>query len=111
MRLSDQIIDDIERRLAAELGKTTFEEFQQTMHAVVVSFTRPTDEPKPSDYRWASTRSDEIEAEQAKRDEARRGYESIPHRRHGCPRMRSVFSGREWRRSGRRFGALRRGTP
>jgi DNA-binding MarR family transcriptional regulator len=46
MRLSDQIIDDIERRLAAELGKTTFEEFQQTMHAVVVSLTRPTDEPK-----------------------------------------------------------------
>lgn len=46
MRLSDEIIGDIERRQAAELGKATFEEFQQTMHAVVVSLTRPTDEPE-----------------------------------------------------------------
>ena len=44
MRLSDEIIGDIERRQAAERGKATLDEFLQTMRAVVESLTQRPDE-------------------------------------------------------------------
>jgi DNA-binding MarR family transcriptional regulator len=40
MRFSDDVIRGIERRLAASLGKTTFDEFQRTLRAVVDSLVR-----------------------------------------------------------------------
>jgi DNA-binding MarR family transcriptional regulator len=40
MRLSDEIIRDIERREAAALGKGTYDDFKQALRAVVDSLTR-----------------------------------------------------------------------
>jgi DNA-binding MarR family transcriptional regulator len=40
MRLSDEIIRDIERRQAAAVGKKKYDEFKQTLRAVVDSLTR-----------------------------------------------------------------------
>jgi DNA-binding MarR family transcriptional regulator len=45
MRLSDEIIADIERREADKLGKAAYESFIQALHAVVESLTRRPDEP------------------------------------------------------------------
>jgi DNA-binding MarR family transcriptional regulator len=42
MRLSDEIVLDIERRQAAELGKAEYAEFKRTLGAVVDSLTQPT---------------------------------------------------------------------
>jgi DNA-binding MarR family transcriptional regulator len=41
MRLSDEIIDDIERRQSEAIGKTTYDEFRQTVRAIVDSLTHP----------------------------------------------------------------------
>jgi DNA-binding MarR family transcriptional regulator len=46
MRLSDEIIGDIERKLADTLGKTAYEQFTQTLRTVVESLRQPTDEPE-----------------------------------------------------------------
>jgi len=43
MRLSDEIIRDIERRQAAALGNAPYDEFKRTLRAVVDSLTRPAD--------------------------------------------------------------------
>jgi DNA-binding MarR family transcriptional regulator len=43
MRLSDEIIDDIERRQSEALGKNAYDEFRQRMRAVVDSFTHSPD--------------------------------------------------------------------
>jgi DNA-binding MarR family transcriptional regulator len=43
MRLSEEIILDIERRQAAALGKAQYAEFKKTLRAVVDSLTRPAD--------------------------------------------------------------------
>jgi DNA-binding MarR family transcriptional regulator len=41
MRLSDEVILDIERRQAAALGRAAYDAFKQTLRAVVDSLTRP----------------------------------------------------------------------
>jgi DNA-binding MarR family transcriptional regulator len=41
MRLSDEIILDIERRQAAALGQAPYEDFKQALRAVVDSLTQP----------------------------------------------------------------------
>jgi DNA-binding MarR family transcriptional regulator len=43
MRLSDEIILDIERRQAAALGKATYDDFKRALRAVVDSLTQPAD--------------------------------------------------------------------
>jgi DNA-binding MarR family transcriptional regulator len=43
MRLSSEIVGDIERREAAALGEARFAEFKQALRAVVDSLTRPAD--------------------------------------------------------------------
>jgi DNA-binding MarR family transcriptional regulator len=43
MRVSDEIILDIERRQAAALGEAPYEDFKRTFRAVVDSLTRPAD--------------------------------------------------------------------
>ena len=45
MRLSDEIIADIERKQANVLGKTAYEEFIQTLATVVDAMRRESDEP------------------------------------------------------------------
>jgi DNA-binding MarR family transcriptional regulator len=40
MRLSNEIIGNIEQRLAAQLGRTEYDEFRQTLRAVVASLTQ-----------------------------------------------------------------------
>jgi DNA-binding MarR family transcriptional regulator len=45
MRLSDEIVRDIERRQAATLGKAQYEEFKLSLQAVVDSLTRSRREP------------------------------------------------------------------
>ena len=40
MRLSDEVIGDIERRLAEELGKAAYVDFRRQLQAVVGSLTR-----------------------------------------------------------------------
>jgi DNA-binding MarR family transcriptional regulator len=44
MRLSDEIIGEIERREAATLGKARYEEFRRSLGAVVDSLTQPPDD-------------------------------------------------------------------
>jgi DNA-binding MarR family transcriptional regulator len=44
MRLSDEIVRDIERRAATILGKDAFNEFRKTLGAVVDLLARPSDE-------------------------------------------------------------------
>jgi DNA-binding MarR family transcriptional regulator len=44
MRLSDEIIGDLERRLAGELGKADYRDFKRSLRAVVDSLTREPDE-------------------------------------------------------------------
>lgn len=46
MRLSDEIIGAIERKLADTLGKTAYQEFTQKLRTVVESLTQPRDELK-----------------------------------------------------------------
>jgi DNA-binding MarR family transcriptional regulator len=41
MRVSDEIIGDIERRLSAELGKASYDEFSRSLSAVVGALTAP----------------------------------------------------------------------
>jgi DNA-binding MarR family transcriptional regulator len=43
MRVSDEIILDIERRQAAALGEAPYEDFKRTFRVVVDSLTRPAD--------------------------------------------------------------------
>jgi DNA-binding MarR family transcriptional regulator len=43
MRLSNEIVSDIERRQAAELGEEEYDEFKQALAAVVYSLTRSPD--------------------------------------------------------------------
>lgn len=45
MRLSDEIIADIERREADKLGEAAFDDFIQALHTVVGSLTQSPDEP------------------------------------------------------------------
>jgi DNA-binding MarR family transcriptional regulator len=45
MRLSDQIIADIERRQADALGTTQYEDFRRKLRSVVESLARQADEP------------------------------------------------------------------
>lgn len=47
MRLSDEIVAGIERRLADLLGKRAYAEFSQTLGAVVDALTRPSGQPAP----------------------------------------------------------------
>ena len=46
MRLSDEIIADIERREADELGKAAYDDFIQALHALVESLTQRPDGPE-----------------------------------------------------------------
>jgi DNA-binding MarR family transcriptional regulator len=46
MRLSDEIIADIERKQADALGKPAYEDFRQKLRAVVDSLTQRPDEPE-----------------------------------------------------------------
>jgi DNA-binding MarR family transcriptional regulator len=41
MRLSDEILRDVEGRLAAALGKASYDEFKETLRVVVDSLTQP----------------------------------------------------------------------
>jgi DNA-binding MarR family transcriptional regulator len=41
MRLSDEIIGDIESRLAAALGRASYDEFKDTLRVIVDSLTQP----------------------------------------------------------------------
>jgi DNA-binding MarR family transcriptional regulator len=47
MRLSDEIIGDIERRLSSELGRATYDEFSRTLSTVVAALTKPPEAPTP----------------------------------------------------------------
>jgi DNA-binding MarR family transcriptional regulator len=47
MRLSDQIIGDIERRQAAALGEEEYEAFKHTLGALVDSLTLPAEPERP----------------------------------------------------------------
>lgn len=47
MRLSDEIMADIERRQANALGNDTYHSFRQTLGTLVDSLTRPADERGP----------------------------------------------------------------
>jgi DNA-binding MarR family transcriptional regulator len=72
MRLSDEIINDIERRLSGVLGRATYAEFNRSLSTVVAALTEPPGAPRPQARRRRPRSAVPLEQEPSRRPRRRR---------------------------------------
>jgi hypothetical protein len=70
MRLSDEIIRDIDRRLSSELGRGAYDEFSRSLSTVVAALTEPP-EPNPGAQRPRPRIAPPLEQKQSRRPQRR----------------------------------------
>jgi DNA-binding MarR family transcriptional regulator len=71
MRLSDEIIGDIERRLSSELGGAVYDEFSRSLSTVVAALTEPPQAPNPGAQRPRPRIAPPLEQKQSRRPQRR----------------------------------------